>query len=159
MILERQLQWILVNAERFAPELTARAWGVLHDPFSQLQGLQVSKLSGTQAEVKFRNSDGFPSRFIQAGERAIDLVWKRHLTPGLERVTLKNCQFELLQESFEENLFARTELLKSDREKILAEGSESLVLYYDSQNRLVARALYKVNIKSLLPIGIAGGKQ
>ncbi len=130
----------LLQAEKWAPRLTSRVWGLWQNPLSKVFGWDITQLTETQVELHFRAPSLSSASLIAAGEFAIATLWKRHLPENGEKLILKDCQCEIMGDK---HFVARTELLETDREHALRQSEiEHTVLIFDQKDIMTARVRY-----------------
>ncbi len=134
-------------------------------------GLNVKALSDINVEVEVPltplNSESGqmrPSALIAAGEFASRVLWQRHLTPGLEELTLKSVHCRFLKPALS-SIRARAEILEPERERILRKiraGEEAEyempVVFIDSKDQQVTNLNCIWGLKPLRPVALGAGR-
>ena len=164
----------LFQIEQWSPFLAKKIWGLtpfLNSPFIIALALKVQNLTDETVEVQIPNTlqnrnelgELHSSVMISAAQFASQIIWKRHIRPQLEEMSLTELQSHFALRPSKSKAFVRAKLAETEREAVLRKlkigetvSHEMTVVVTDDKDQILANINCTWRFKPMRPVTVKG---
>jgi len=164
----------LFQIEQWSPFLAKKIWSLtpfLDSPFIIALGLKIQNLTNETVEVQVpstlqnRNEWGelHSSVLISAAQFASQIIWKRHIRPQFEEMTLTDLQSHFVSRPSKSKAHVRAKLAETEREAVLRKlkvgelvTHEMALVITDDKDQILANINCTWSFRPVRPVALQG---